>query len=699
MYPNRREGSTETLEFLKRVWTDRGGWVDIPSKINGHWIPWSIEWPDAELAAIRITTAVEDDEDVYFSPAQYSSKGRRYEDVLPTYWLWADLDRVTPGACIEAGFTPTLAWSSSPGRYQALWELDHACSPKGIERLNRQMTYTLGADKSGWDLTQVLRVPGTRNFKYPGGPVVEVVLVTDEIYQPRALMKRLKMMRPLDPPAMSSHVQALVRKDAQVPPAAQVLLNARPDQVVEGERSHQIWKLECQLAEAGFSEDQIYELVSESAWNKWKEVNTGESRLRREIHKAVGHVASRRVSGAQAVVQSPPEHGAADQPHVGGNGSAGSREAIILPAEVYEEEVAGPSPFVAYGDFLSAHLEAPRWLIQELWTAKSHGMIGGEPKAMKSMLSLALGMSVASGRPFLMDKKFKAGVKGGVLIVQEENDPWRMQDLMRKMAKYYGLLRVGDIRTESGGEGAVAKNISHINFPREIPLKLLNNYGFDMLNEDHRNMLEEEIRYSDPVLLVLDPLYLMVGGADLNRSDQLSPFFKWLIHLKFTYGTAIVVNHHFRKQTANGPQVRPGQRVLGSTTFHAWVASALYSENTTTEDDGKGVAKVRLEREFRNVGPMRSLDIRMNIGDPGSLDFSADILKYDAVGELVRLVQREPGITALQAAERLEIDKRTVLKRARGSEKLVLEGGKRGRGQSWRLWLADDQREAEAERD
>jgi AAA domain len=264
-----------------------------------------------------------------------------------------------------------------------------------------------------------------------------------------------------------------------------------------------------------------------------------------------------------------------------------------------------------------------------------------------------------------------------------------MQDLMRKMAAYYGLLRKWDVQEEKAERGVQAKHISHISFPREIPLKLLNNYGFDMLQEEHREMLEEEIRDIDPALVVLDPLYLMVGGADLNRSDQMAPFFKWLIHLKFTYGTAIMVNHHFRKQQQNGPQVRSGQRVLGSTTFHAWVASALYSEKTSTEEDGKNVGKLKLEREFRNVGPLRTLDIKLNIGDAGSLDFSADILRYDAVRELIRLVEAMPGITAIQAAETLGIDKRTVLKRARGSERILLEGGKRGRGQTWKLNIAE----------
>ena len=74
------------------------------------------------------------------------------------------------------------------------------------------MTYTLGADKSGWDLTQVLRVPGTRNYKYPGGPTVEVCLVTDEIYHPRALLNKLRAAGRFDPLSIASGVRAVERK-------------------------------------------------------------------------------------------------------------------------------------------------------------------------------------------------------------------------------------------------------------------------------------------------------------------------------------------------------------------------------------------------------------------------------------------------------------------------------------------------------
>lgn len=684
---------TDTLEFLERVWADRKGWVDIPSKIRGHWIPWPLAWPDPTMVTRRVASALADDEDIYFSPALYRNKGRRYEDVLPTYWLWADLDKVEPAFASECGLTPTIAWASSPGRYQALWELDHPCSPEGIEKLNRAITYALGADKSGWDLTQVLRLPGTRNFKYKGGPTVEVCLVTDEIYNPKKLARRLRKTRPVARAVKKRWDRIDSRPTAdgtplagppEIPPQAKRLLMVSEDQVVVGERSAQLWKLECLLLEAGFTESQVYDMVVDSAWNKHKEVQTGDRQLRREVSKAARHVASRMGPTLRAVPEGGPVPTPADVPE------------RLTPQAVRGGNEVATSPFVAYGNFLSANLEAPRWLIEELWTAKSHGIIGGEPKSMKSILSLAAAVSVASGKPWLMDKRFgvpRSG-RGTVLVVQEENDPWVMQDRLRKIAKGYGLLHESEVEVEPAEAGAVAQRSARVLFPKDIPLKFLNNYGFDMTNEDHRELLEEEIRGCDPVLVVLDPLYLMVGAADVEKAVQIAPFFKWLIHLRYTYGTAIMVLHHFRKQQHGGPQVRPGQRVLGSATFHGWVESASYVERVESDELKSDEARVKIQREHRNVGPRKPLDVWLRLGDPGDLTFEARIATYDLTGQLETLIATDPGITAAKVAEILEVDRRTVLSRARGSERIEVVGTKRGHGHSYKLYLNGDGGEA-----
>jgi hypothetical protein len=79
------------------------------------------------------------------------------------------------GAQVPANLPrPTAIVRSSPGREQFYWRLSMPVPPEVGEDLNRRMAYAMKADKSGWDLTQLLRPPGTKNIKYPETPVVEV---------------------------------------------------------------------------------------------------------------------------------------------------------------------------------------------------------------------------------------------------------------------------------------------------------------------------------------------------------------------------------------------------------------------------------------------------------------------------------------------------------------------------------------------
>ena len=106
--------------------------------------------------------------DVYFAPVNFRGP-RRAENAKKVSWVWADLDFVHPE---KLKLRPTIAWQSSPGRYQALWELSEHVPAEDAAECGKRMAYAEGADKGGWDITQVLRIPGTRNFKYPSAPTV-----------------------------------------------------------------------------------------------------------------------------------------------------------------------------------------------------------------------------------------------------------------------------------------------------------------------------------------------------------------------------------------------------------------------------------------------------------------------------------------------------------------------------------------------
>jgi hypothetical protein len=63
--------------------------------------------------------------------------------------------------------------------------------PEEGEDLNRRLAYAMGADLSGWDLTQLLRVPGTRNRKYPDAPLVELAYLSADSHDPADLTSSL----------------------------------------------------------------------------------------------------------------------------------------------------------------------------------------------------------------------------------------------------------------------------------------------------------------------------------------------------------------------------------------------------------------------------------------------------------------------------------------------------------------------------
>jgi len=110
--------------------------------------------------------------DLYFAPNLFSRPKRRKEFVLPSWWLYADLDAIDPNVINPR---PTVAWQSSPGRFQCLWLGNRILHPQEHGELNKRLTYYIKADKGGWDATQVLRIPGTRNYKYPSKPKVKLL--------------------------------------------------------------------------------------------------------------------------------------------------------------------------------------------------------------------------------------------------------------------------------------------------------------------------------------------------------------------------------------------------------------------------------------------------------------------------------------------------------------------------------------------
>ena len=130
----------------------------------------------------------DDDREVYQCAHLLTSRRRVKTGAAPLSACYVDADGAKPGGNTPQ---PTAVVVSSPGREQYWWRLSRPVGPEEGEELNRRLAYAMAADLSGWDLTQLLRVPGTRNHKYPDAPVVELAHLSGDSYDPAELAASL----------------------------------------------------------------------------------------------------------------------------------------------------------------------------------------------------------------------------------------------------------------------------------------------------------------------------------------------------------------------------------------------------------------------------------------------------------------------------------------------------------------------------
>ena len=138
---------------------------------------------------------------------------------------------------------------------------------------------------------------------------------------------------------------------------------------------------------------------------------------------------------------------------------------------------------------------AERWLVEQLWCARSVGVIGGAPKCAKTWLGLDIALSVATGTPCL--GKYNVPERGPVLVYLAEDALRSVRERIEGMARHRGL----DLE---------AVEIHVITAP--------------VLRLDHdrdRTRLWETVRRLRPRLLVLDPL-VRLHSIDENHAGDVA---------------------------------------------------------------------------------------------------------------------------------------------------------------------------------
>lgn len=329
-----------------------------------------------ELSKVKPFIEDNRDKDIYFCPHGFDAPRRVKANAVLPRLLWSDMDEVDPRTI---KLKPTVAFESSPGRFVGLWFIDQPMD----EKLNRRLSYAIGADKSGWDLTQVLRVPDTRNYKYNSHPTVKVLWVDGPEYTVEQLDRKMPKPKASEKNVDTSDAAEVYKKYQKKFPMwlRRELINGKP---TAGKRSEMVWKIQQTLIELGVEEDDAFVLVKACPWNKFAGRNNEDEQLRRELDKIVNQ-------------------------HMNAN------KAVV--GEEDEDEINEKQMFQSMADVVEENIH---WELYPYFARGEVTIVEGDPGLGKSYLVQMWGLNVCDGKRSPSVKPGKK-VQGRVVYFDIEN--------------------------------------------------------------------------------------------------------------------------------------------------------------------------------------------------------------------------------------------------------------------------------------
>lgn len=570
------------IKFLSAIWGNRKGYVFLPFKGTDK------EWHETKAIPYDGDSSVLPDiadfkGDIYFCPQLFSKPKRKKEYALPTNVLYADLDPVHPD---KLKLKPSIAWESSPGRYQALWFLNQDIPASRAAELSKRITYAEGADKGGWDVTQVLRIPGSRNHKYEMAPPVRLLWAERFAYSTAEIRATYP---PLNGEAKAHDAggvwpvvseQAIGSAIASIPMGLRRRITKDPS---GADRSKELQILARDLLRRRLSPDIVAHIIQRSSYNKFAG--------RGNEHE----VLLKQVADAEIAV-------AASSPK-------------LLKAKPSDDNVSMDEMEVhKWGAFMSIPTRL-EWLVDDAWVDRSVGFISGRSKSYKTWIALDMALSLVSGEPFL--GRYPVRRTGPVLLIQEEDPSPVLQERLRLIAKQKGMLPEVELLT---------KDFIRIRYP-DYPLHIINLQGFSLGAEDKIDQVRRLIAQLNPVAVILDPLIVMLAGtgADENRATEISLVLQNVKMWREEFGCSVIIVHHWNKGKLEEGE-RMGQHMYGSFVFHAWLESALHVMPIIVEDQEK-INEVTVEREFKAAPSGRALHLRFEIDS--SKNYTYEVLFQD----------------------------------------------------------------------
>jgi hypothetical protein len=273
-----------------------------PDPSNGPSKNTFFKWPEQRDDAIAYVVANKA-KDLYIVPTLFhTNENRKAENAAIGKVAYADADTARPELF---KLEPTMVVESSPGRYQLYWRLDgdDPCrDPEMLARASRRIAHghaAEGCDTSGWDIGQLLRIPGSTNNK----PHLDIPwTVRGVLYETHhtTLANVHELYPPVEP--KRSQVPALPMPDEKDLPTLERALRyisgsrvlwelystpqTRKQSIGGRTRSERMWRFLSELSRQGVPINAAFLLAQSAGCNKYKQDGRPVTELWKEVQKA-----------------------------------------------------------------------------------------------------------------------------------------------------------------------------------------------------------------------------------------------------------------------------------------------------------------------------------------------------------------------------------------------------------------------------